>query len=302
MPARFIHLLLKWKCDQLWCIVYRSASEKSSIAALFQVVIWARRIPLRWPLTYCHRSSGGNCRKTELNLFLYVEESVECITSRTLQVTSSLPSSSAIPEFRRLVWTVHLSPGIGFLLLLLLLLLPPSLWFDFIVTISVFVGISSLDCELKRTFQLDCVHQLGDFVKNDLIVSIQVSSPVALNVPVPMEEDAVDAVFLPQRRSPGQRSQDSGFSGYSDSSEGSSNNSPIPKEGTPPAAAAAAAPLAPTASRRSPINLAEAGVLETDLDAPAGIGSRHVSRVYIGVGDVICQKNIQPVNLSGFTS
>ena len=126
---------------------------------------------------------------------------------------------------------------------------------------------------------------------------------MALNVPVAMEDDAVDAVYLPQRRSPGQRSQDSGFSGYSDSSDGSSNNSPIPKEGTPPAPPAPQPPLPPAsaASRRSPVNLAQAGILETDLDAPAGsaASSRHVSRVYIGVGDVICQKNIQPVNLSG---
>ena len=135
---------------------------------------------------------------------------------------------------------------------------------------------------------------------------LTVSSPVALNLPVAMEEelhdtdDVVDVPgYLPQRRSPGQRSQDSGFSGYSDSSEGSSNNSPVPlgarKEATGPPAVEAASRAA---SRRSPLNLAEAGVLETDVDAPSSAGPcRHVSRVYIG--DVICEKNIQPVNLSG---
>ncbi|XP_057366558.1 uncharacterized protein LOC130687404 [Daphnia carinata] len=176
-----------------------------------------------------------------------------------------------------------------------------------------------------------------------------VSSPVALNLhhhlpaggveladamDVAEDEDLAAAAgviaahverFLPQRRSPGQRSQDSGFSGYSgdSASEGSaasSNNSPVP-------AASGSSNVSPaiSAGKRSPLSdpdaieralLAEpAGprVLETDLDAatPARL---HVSRIYIqgtsatdstttvanlNLRDVLCEKNIQPVNLSG---
>ena len=132
--------------------------------------------------------------------------------------------------------------------------------------------------------------------------------------------------FLPQRRSPGQRSQDSGFSGYSgdSASEGSaasSNNSPVP------AAASSSASSSGSGGKRSPLSDPEAAeralaepasgrVLETDLDAtPARL---HVSRIYIrasspeavapasgasvaslNLRDVLCEKNIQPVNLSG---
>ncbi|XP_032786951.2 uncharacterized protein LOC116924533 isoform X2 [Daphnia magna] len=131
--------------------------------------------------------------------------------------------------------------------------------------------------------------------------------------------------FLPQRRSPGQRSQDSGFSGYSgdSASEGSaasSTNSPVP-------AASGSSNVSPatSAGKRSPLSDPEAierallaepvapRVLETDLDAatPARL---HVSRIYIqgtsatestaavanlNLRDVLCEKNIQPVNLSG---
>lgn len=149
--------------------------------------------------------------------------------------------------------------------------------------------------------------------------------------------DGVIAVerFLPQRRSPGQRSQDSGFSGYSgdSASEGSApssnNNSPVPA-----AAIAAASSSSSSASstsstgsgggKRSPLSDPEeaerilaaepAGrVLETDLDAtPSRL---HVSRIYIrsstpesaavsnlNLRDVLCEKKIQPVNLSGSES
>ncbi|KAI9557340.1 hypothetical protein GHT06_017167 [Daphnia sinensis] len=177
-----------------------------------------------------------------------------------------------------------------------------------------------------------------------------VSSPVALNLhhhlpaggvgladamDVAEDEDLAAAAagviaahverFLPQRRSPGQRSQDSGFSGYSgdSASEGSaasSTNSPVP-------AASGSSNVSPaiSAGKRSPLSdpeaieralLAEpvgARVLETDLDAatPARL---HVSRIYIqgsnvtesttavanlNLRDVLCEKNIQPVNLSG---
>lgn len=148
--------------------------------------------------------------------------------------------------------------------------------------------------------------------------------------------------FLPQRRSPGQRSQDSGFSGYSgdsasegssSSGSGSSNNSPVPAP-----SAASNGNSSSNHSKRSPLVDVEAAekalaaqppagnkVLETDLDATpirsSGL-SRHVSRIYIGteansnpaaeaaaqqqlaannlnLRDVLCEKNIQPVNLSG---
>jgi len=136
--------------------------------------------------------------------------------------------------------------------------------------------------------------------------------------------------FLPQRRSPGQRSQDSGFSGYSgdSASEGSSsspgsNNSPVPALN----AGGKRSPLVdPEAAERalaadSPDD--QPAPLETDLDAAATNASispsriQHISRIYIGnqqnpeqqvpVGpsggnlhlrDVLCEKNIQPVNLS----
>lgn len=183
------------------------------------------------------------------------------------------------------------------------------------------------------------------------------ASPVALNLlhhqvdhQVPVEEDedlaavGVMAVerFLPQRRSPGQRSQDSGFSGYSgdSASEGSSNNnSPIP------AAAAAVVNnnnnnnINNSGHKRSPLVDPEAAeralaepdqrVLETDVDAAessknSSSGKMHVSRIYIrtssplsaaasaaaaaasaanlNLRDVLCEKNIQPVNLSGGSS
>lgn len=173
-----------------------------------------------------------------------------------------------------------------------------------------------------------------------------VSSPVALNLhhhlPAPDQMDVAEdedlaaagviAVerFLPQRRSPGQRSQDSGFSGYSgdSASEGSaasSNNSPVPAVGASVNASSA------SAGKRSPLSDPEAAeralaepvarVLETDLDAtPSRL---HVSRIYIrsssptesvapvtstatvsnlNLRDVLCEKNIQPVNLSGSES
>ncbi len=175
------------------------------------------------------------------------------------------------------------------------------------------------------------------------------SSPVALNLhhhlpaagladqmDVAEDEDlaAVGVIaverFLPQRRSPGQRSQDSGFSGYSgdSASEGSaasSNNSPVP-------AVVSSNASSGSAGKRSPLSDPEAAeralaepvgrVLETDLDAtPARL---HVSRIYIrasspesglpaaptsaaavaslNLRDVLCEKNIQPVNLSGSES
>ncbi|EFX89605.1 hypothetical protein DAPPUDRAFT_95010 [Daphnia pulex] len=185
-----------------------------------------------------------------------------------------------------------------------------------------------------------------------------VSSPVALNLhhhlpaggdqmDVGEDEDLAVAVaaaagviaahverFLPQRRSPGQRSQDSGFSGYSgdSASEGSaasSTNSPVPAASGN--ASSASSSSSSSAGKRSPLSDPEAAerallaepvcgpssrVLETDLDAatPARL---HVSRIYIrgtsqspteatssSVGnlnlrDVLCEKNIQPVNLSG---
>jgi hypothetical protein len=141
--------------------------------------------------------------------------------------------------------------------------------------------------------------------------------------------------FLPQRRSPGQRSQDSGFSGYSgdSASEGSaasSTNSPVPAASGN--ASSASSSSSSSAGKRSPLSDPEAAerallaepvcgpssrVLETDLDAatPARL---HVSRIYIrgtshsptettsstsvanlNLRDVLCEKNIQPVNLSG---
>lgn len=127
-----------------------------------------------------------------------------------------------------------------------------------------------------------------------------------------VDEDAVQ--YLAQRRSPGTRSQDSGFSGYSDSSEGSSNNSPVPNavrtKETPPTSTLTRKLSNPSANRRaadgaerSPLN--QVGILETDLDAS---DERHVSRVYIRsaaatdvdsyLRDVMCEKNIKPVNLS----
>ena len=136
--------------------------------------------------------------------------------------------------------------------------------------------------------------------------------------------------FLPQRRSPGQRSQDSGFSGYSgdSASEGSApstNNSPVPA-----AAGTLSSSANGSAGKRSPLSDPEAAeralaaeptimsnrVLETDLDATPS-SRLHVSRVYIrnnssetistshpptaglNLRDVLCEKNIQPVNLSG---
>lgn len=169
--------------------------------------------------------------------------------------------------------------------------------------------------------------------------SYAVSSPVVLDLHhQPMvvdanhnEEEVIQLVerFLPQRRSPGQRSQDSGFSGYSgdSASEGSSgsgtnsnNNSPLPV----PAAAAAAVPV--VINKRSPLVDADAAEkalaapevssrpLETDLDAtPSRCMRSHVSRIYIGpsaigteantaaaaLAAIQCEKNyIQPVNLS----
>lgn len=137
--------------------------------------------------------------------------------------------------------------------------------------------------------------------------------------------------FLPQRRSPGQRSQDSGFSGYSgdSASEGSaasSNNSPVPAAVVGSAANASSG----SGGKRSPLSDPEAAeralaepvlasrVLETDLDATP-TGKLHVSRIYIrastpevasssaavsslNLRDVLCEKNIQPVNLSGSKS
>ena len=203
-------------------------------------------------------------------------------------------------------------------------------------------------CFFKFTLKhFSCINTFLMF--SSFFVSRLVASPVALNllhhpveqVVVAEEDEDLAAVgvlaverFLPQRRSPGQRSQDSGFSGYSgdSASEGSSNNnSPVP------AAAAAVAnnnnnnnnsghkrsPLVdPEAAERA---LAEPdGVLETDVDAAAessaNSGSKmHVSRIYIrtasplsaaaaataanlNLRDVLCEKNIQPVNLSGGSS
>ena len=173
-----------------------------------------------------------------------------------------------------------------------------------------------------------------------------VSSPVVLDLHPPMdhhqaEEQVLQLVerFLPQRRSPGQRSQDSGFSGYSgdSASEGSSgsgsnsnNNSPLPV----PAASGSPPPVPIKTNKRSPLvdsDAAEKALaapsslqpLETDLDAtPSRCMRSHVSRIYIGTSaiaggshsdaavlaanlrDVLqCEKNyIQPVNLSPASS
>ena len=249
-----------------------------------------------------------------------VAESAECITNRIHQVTSP-PTSSFLPSSPNQPPTTHPEFRNG-----RILFHPLRLNFNCYCEDD-FQAVIFPPSSLHPPPPPSLFEAITGLSTDGIECCCSVSSPVALNVPVPMEEeDAADAVYLPQRRSPGQRSQDSGFSGYSDSSEGSSNNSPVPKEGSPgapapaapapspapspasalgvpagPAAAAGPAAVAPGAlTRRSPINLAQAGVLETDLDAPSGgMGCRHVSRVYIGVGDVICQKNIQPVNLSG---